>query len=259
MLRQMIFDLRSIFNFTDKYTELHKLDPRIKIIYTLFTIVTAALLSNIVTLILLILVNLALVTIGKIPLNRILSTIRSLLIFSIMILSLNLALRLVLGGFTLTTESLVNISYYVGVTVARLMLVTLSIMVLMNTTTPREIVQGLSFFGLSYHYLYGIILLFRFIPIIFDEVLNIYDAQRSRGIELEKASLKEKIKRLKSIVLPAFVCSLLRAKDLYEALELRGFGYSRKRTYYTQLKITRVDLLFVSLISIIYTSCILLQ
>ncbi|MEM0368574.1 MAG: energy-coupling factor transporter transmembrane component T [Desulfurococcaceae archaeon] len=259
MLRQMIFDLRNVFNFYSKYTVLHKLDPRFKMIYVVFTIVTAALLNNITALVFLILINFALVTIGKIPLNRVLSAIRSLLLFFIVILFLNLILKIILGGLTLTMESLITIFYYIGTTIARLLLVTLSIMVLMNTTTPREIVQGLSFFGLSCQYLYSIVLLFRFIPIVFDEALNIYDAQRSRGIELEKASTKEKIKRLKSIVLPAFICSLLRAVDLYEALELKGFGYSRKRTFYTQLKITRIDLLFISLIFATYSICLIFQ
>lgn len=255
MFRQLIFDLRNMFAFSDKYTQLHKLDPRVKIVYVLLTIITATLVNNIATLLILVLVNFTLTIMGKIPSNRLLSTLRSLLIFSIIILSLNLILRIIFSGFTPTTEFLVDILKHVGVAISRLLLVALSIIILMNTTTPREIVQGLSFFGLSYRYLYSLVLLFRFIPIIFDEVLNIYDAQRSRGIELEKAGINEKIKRLKSIVLPAFVCSLLRAKDLYEALELKGFGHSKKRTYYTELKITKTDLLFISLISVIYGAC----
>jgi len=68
-----------------------------------------------------------------------------------------------------------------------------------------------------------------------------------RGLELEKGGVLERFRRLNAIIVPAFVCSLLRARDLAEALELRGFGYSSKRTFYRALEFRRRDLLFTTL------------
>jgi energy-coupling factor transport system permease protein len=259
VFREFVLDLRNFFGFSDKSTVFHNIDPRIKMTYTLLTILVAASINNIITLLILVALNLVLIIIGKIPISKLVSTFRGLLVFSALILIINIALRVVLSWLSLTTVSLTEIFYSVGTAITRLILVALSLIVLIDTTTPREVVQGLASLGISYRYLYSIVLLFRFIPIIFDEILSIYDAQRSRGIELEKVGLIEKIKRLKSIIIPAFVCSLLRAKDLYEALELRGFGYSKKRTFYNQLKITSKDVFFIGFIIVIYGLCFFIQ
>jgi energy-coupling factor transport system permease protein len=129
----------------------------------------------------------------------------------------------------------------------RVVIVVLAVTAIALSTTPYELVQALTSLGFRYAHLYALVIAVRFIPTILTEVGDIFDAQRSRGLELEKGSIIERIRKFNAILIPAFVCSLLRARDLAEALELRAFGYSTKRTFYKPLKLKKRDLLFITL------------
>ncbi|RLG86072.1 MAG: hypothetical protein DRO15_06660 [Thermoprotei archaeon] len=250
MFRGLIEGFENLFAFTENYSRFHKIDPRIKLIYCISSILMALLINDMLSLTMLVMVNLILAILSKIPLRRYVSVLRSLAMFIAFIFTLNFILRALFEGLAFST--LADTTYSVIRVILRLILVALPLMLLINTTTPREVMQGLVSFGLNYKYLYAIILLMRYIPIVFNEMLSIYDAQRSRGIEIEKARIIERIKRLKSIVIPAFVCSLLRARDLLEALELRGFGYTDHRTFYEPLKIRKLDIAFITIVIVIY-------
>jgi len=250
MFRGLIEGFENLFTFSETHSRFHNIDPRIKLIYCMSSILIALLINDVPSLIMLVVVNLTLAILSKIPLKRYVLVLRSLVVFIAFIFTLNFVLRALFEGLTFST--LANTTYYITKAVLRLILVALPLMLLINTTTPREVMQGLVSFGLSYKYLYTIILLMRYVPIVFDEMLNIYDAQRSRGIEIEKVGIIEKIRRLKSIIIPAFICSLLRARDLLEALELRGFGYANRRTFYKPLKIKKLDIAFIAIVMIVY-------
>ena len=129
----------------------------------------------------------------------------------------------------------------------RIAIVVLAITTIVLSTTPHEFVHALVKLGFKYTYLYTLVIAVRFIPLIFSELSSIYDAQRSRGLELEKGGVVERLRKLNAILIPTFVCSLLRARDLVEALELKGFGYSGKRTFYKNLKFKKIDALFTTL------------
>jgi hypothetical protein len=70
VFREFMTDLRNIFGFSDKSTVFHNIDPRIKMTYTLLTILVAALINNIITLLILVTLNLALIIVGKIPISK---------------------------------------------------------------------------------------------------------------------------------------------------------------------------------------------
>ena len=129
----------------------------------------------------------------------------------------------------------------------RIAIVALAITSIALSTTPHEFVHALVKLGFKYTYLYALVIAVRFIPLVFSELSSIYDAQRSRGLELEKGRVVERLRKLNAILIPVFVCSLLRARDLVEALELKGFGYSNKRTFYRNLKFKKIDVLFTTL------------
>jgi energy-coupling factor transport system permease protein len=129
----------------------------------------------------------------------------------------------------------------------RIVIVVLAVTAVAISTTPYEVIQALTSLGFRYTYFYALVIAIRFIPTILSEVGDIFDAQRSRGLELEKGSIIERIRKFNAILIPAFVCSLLRARDIAEALELRAFGYSIKRTFYKPLKLKKRDLLFIIL------------
>jgi energy-coupling factor transport system permease protein len=69
----------------------------------------------------------------------------------------------------------------------------------------------------------------------------VVDAQKSRGLELEKGSFMKKIRNYIPILIPLIICAIRRSIELAEALESRAFGAANKRTPVMTLKMKPSD------------------
>ena len=98
----------------------------------------------------------------------------------------------------------------------------------------------------------------RFIPTILEETQRIIKAQKSRGVDLEEGTLKEKIGAIISLLIPLLISSFQRSEELSDAMEARGYNPSAKRTRYRVLKFKRIDLICSLVSSILLTAIILL-
>jgi energy-coupling factor transport system permease protein len=78
------------------------------------------------------------------------------------------------------------------------------------------------------------------------------DAQRSRGLELDKGNFLTRIRKYIPILLPLIINSIRRSLELAEAMESRAFGATRDRTNIYELKMGRNDLatLVIALIAL---------
>ena len=83
---------------------------------------------------------------------------------------------------------------------------------------------------IPYEFNFAFITAIRFVPVLADEAQSIMDAQRSRGLELDKGSFLNKIRKYIPILLPLIINSIRRSLDLAEAMESRAFGATRDRT-----------------------------
>lgn len=87
--------------------------------------------------------------------------------------------------------------------------------------------------------------IFRFIPILMDEVQNIQNAQISRGAEYKKVGVIARIKHMTSVALPLFLLVLDRASDLGNAIDSRGYDENIKRTRSYPLVFSKEDKLVI--------------
>lgn len=76
----------------------------------------------------------------------------------------------------------------------------------------------------------------RFIPVLTDETDRVWKAQRSRGADLRRGSLKVRSATLMSIILPVFTGLFRRADELAVALEARGYVPGKPRSAMFPLK-----------------------
>ena len=73
----------------------------------------------------------------------------------------------------------------------------------------------------------------RYIPDIQKEYHEISQAQQARGIEMsKKESLIRRLKSAAAILIPLILSSMDRIDTISNAMELRGFGKKKKRTWY---------------------------
>lgn len=89
----------------------------------------------------------------------------------------------------------------------------------------------------------------RYIPDVQDDFHKIKNAQEARGIEMSgKAKLMSRIKSTASIIFPLIFTSISRIDTISNAMELRGYGKHKKRTWYMGRKLQRNDYLCIALV-----------
>lgn len=107
------------------------------------------------------------------------------------------------------------------------------VIVFISTTNPSEFAASLNRIGIKYSIAYSVSLALRYIPDIQREYHNISQAQQARGIELsKKENLLKRLKKASSILIPLILSSMDRIETVSNAMELRGFGKNKKRTWY---------------------------
>jgi energy-coupling factor transport system permease protein len=87
------------------------------------------------------------------------------------------------------------------------------------------------------------------VPVLADEAQTIMDAQRSRGLELDKGGFLSRIRKYIPVLLPLIINSIRRSLELAEAMESRAFGATKDRTNLYELKMSTRD--YVALILVL--------
>lgn len=133
--------------------------------------------------------------------------------------------------YDLTIEQLfymlnISLKYFVALPVAILFI---------SATNPSEFAASLNSIGISYKIGYSVAIALRYIPDIQRDYHSISQAQQARGVELGKNEhFFARLKNSVNILLPLILTSLNRIDTISNAMELRGFGKNRKRTWYTK-------------------------
>ena len=81
----------------------------------------------------------------------------------------------------------------------------------------------------------------RLVPTLAVDAQTVVDAQRSRGLELDKGNLLRRVRNYIPILIPLLLIAIRRSLELAEALESRGFPGKEGRTSLFQLKFRRTD------------------
>ena len=132
--------------------------------------------------------------------------------------------------FVLTLESL----YYFAIRLLKIFSIVIATLWFVTTITPSELSAGLNALGLSSRMCMVISLAFRFIPDIAIDYKETKLAMELRGMEFDadKVSLTKRLKQSTFIILPLIVLSFENVKSISNAMDLRGFGNAKKRSYY---------------------------
>jgi len=113
------------------------------------------------------------------------------------------------------------------------------------TTSPDDLGLALERSKVPYELCFAFTTAVRFVPVLADEAQTIIDAQRSRGLELDKGNLLKRIKNYLPILIPLIVNAIRRSLELAEAMESRAFGSEAERTSLYVLKMHLSDYLIV--------------
>ena len=144
------------------------------------------------------------------------------------------------GPYVVTAEQLF---YHLNVILKNICTIPI-VLLFVCTTDPSEFAASLSRIGVSYRVSYAVALALRYIPDIQREYRDISLAQQARGVEMSsKAGLIDRLKAASAILIPLILSSMERIETISNAMELRGFGKGRTRTWYSGRKFSAGDIL----------------
>ncbi|WP_313343322.1 energy-coupling factor transporter transmembrane component T [Sedimentibacter sp.] len=118
---------------------------------------------------------------------------------------------------------------------------------IITTSSSREIIQGLVQWKCPYEIAFMTSIAIRFLPVFKEEMTDMVTAVQLRGIDLQKVKLNEKLKIYKYLLTPMVINSVLKAKELSAAMEMRGFRAYSFRTSYMILKMKNIDYIIIGL------------
>ncbi|MGB9717602.1 MAG: energy-coupling factor transporter transmembrane component T family protein [Thermoproteota archaeon] len=231
------------FKYRRKDTVVHRLDPRSKFMLSIVLMAISVVFTDIRVLLALVFGQLILLFLAE-SLREWFSSLRGLVFFFAVIF----ATQLLFGG-----------SFFTGVVLSlRLLALSSSMSWFFLSSTPEDIGRAMSVAGFPVELTFSFTMAIRFIPVIYDEFQSIYDTQRSRGLELEKGGFRNRIRNLMPILIPLLVGTIRRTYEIADAMEVRAFGASPKRTTFKPLRLKGGDyLLFAaSIILVAAAACL---
>ena len=115
-------------------------------------------------------------------------------------------------------------------------------MMFIFTTNPSEFASSLNKIGVPYKAAFAVSLTLRYFPDMIRDYNDISLAQQARGLDLsKKEKLGRRLKNMMNIFVPLIFSSLDRVEVISNAMDLRGFGKNKKRTWYTAKPLGRAD------------------
>ncbi len=245
---------------------IHKLDPRVKLAFTLIYIISLYVGHSFYCYLFAALFLAGVIALSRVPVHFMLRGLRSIVV--ILVISALFNIFLVDGEvlvrfwkLRITKEGLVTAAYMV----VRLILLILGSTVMTLTTTPNDLTDGLekslSFLKIFRFPVHDLAMMMsialRFIPILVEEVNKIMKAQMARGADFDGGSLIKKAKAMVPMLIPLFVSSFRRANDLALAMEARCYHGGEGRTKMYPLKYQTHDYL-AYLVLLVYLACMIL-
>jgi len=232
---------------------IHRLDPRTKILLTVFYIVCIFISKGFAGFALIAGFMLFCALLSRISLKFIIRGLKPIAFIVVFTFVLNLFLG---GGtdviwkwgvFSITRQGIRNALFMA----IRLILLVTGTQLLTLTTSPISLTDGLERLfspfkkiGFPAHELAMMMsIALRFIPTLIEETEKITKAQKARGADFESGNLLKRAKAMLPLLIPLFVGSFRRADELAMAMEARCYRGGTGRTKMRPLRFAKIDLL----------------
>ncbi len=224
------------------YSPIHNLDPRIKFIYVCAIFAATIIYWELPPLITLFLIQVPFVVLAGVQREWIRS-MRGAAFLATIIFVTNFIFSYISAGYTVTAS---NLEYAIAMTLRFIVLVE-SFSVFFLTTSPDHLGLALEQTRIPYEFCFAFTTAVRFVPVLAEEAQTIIDAQKARGLELERGNFLKRIRNYIPILIPLIVSAIRRSLELAEAMESRAWGATEKRTNLYVLKMHRGDLLLIAI------------
>ena len=125
--------------------------------------------------------------------------------------------------------------------VCRIVVMVLASLLLTYTTPIDDFLQVSQRLRVPYVIAFIITTALRFIPTMEQKAMMVLDAQRSRGADLDSRGVIQRVRSFSSVLIPMIVDSIRMSENLALALINRGFGASRRMTFFDEIRMKACD------------------
>ncbi len=231
---------------------IHRMDPRTKILWTIFYMTALFMCGGAAQYAVMILFTLWLVKKSRVPLGFVVRGLKPIVVIVILTALLNVFMtpgETVLFSKGIFTVTLEGVYMAVKMTVRIILLITASSLLTL-TTTPTVLTGGLELLlnplkkiGIPIQiFVMMMSIALRFIPTLLEETDKIIKAQMSRGADFESGSPVKRVKAMIPILIPLFVSAFRRADELAVAMECRCYNCDAERTSYRRYSFGKYDM-----------------
>jgi energy-coupling factor transport system permease protein len=218
------------------------LDPRIKFVFVIAIFAVAIMFSELPILIILFFAQIPIVLVARVQKEWVRS-MRGAAFLAAIIFVTNFGFSYIYSGYKFTPWLL---EYSIALTLRFVVLVE-SFSVFFLTTSPDHLGLALEQSHVPYEFCFAFTTAVRFVPVLAEEAQTIMDAQKARGLELEKGNFLKRIRNYIPILIPLIVSAIRRSLELAEAMESRAWGAIKKRTNLYELKVKKGDFALMTL------------
>ena len=248
----MIRDI-TIGQYYPAQSQVHRLDPRVKIVCTLAFLVSLFLQNSILGYVVAFVFLAMVIRLSKVPVKFIVRGLKPIVILLLFTVLMNLFLTrngniLFHYGILTITEGGLRTCVFMTV---RLIFLVMGSSIMTFTTTPNSLTDGiekllhpLNRIHVPVHEIAMMMsIALRFIPTLIEETDKIMSAQKARGADFETGSLMQRAKALVPLLVPLFVSAFRRADELATAMECRCYHGGEGRTKLNVLRYQTRDYL----------------
>lgn len=263
----MVRDM-TIGQFYNTDSVIHRLDPRVKIIFTLVYVITLFFPRNPFLYLAAFLMLAVYISLSRVPLKFILKGLKALGMIILFTVVVNLftvkgAIVIFQWKFIRITETGLISAVYLGL---RLVFMIIGSSMMTYTTTPNALTDGLEKMlgwmkklNVPVHEFAMIMsIALRFVPILVEELDKIMKAQMARGIDFKEGKLLARLRKLMPIILPLFVSAVRRSNELALAMDARCYHGGEGRTKMKPLQYCRQDYIAYLFVMIYLTVMVVL-
>lgn len=252
----MISDI-TLGQYFPGFSIIHKLDPRTKLILSVFLIAAVFIAANPISFFIVTVLIMLMIPMSRIRFSVVVRGIKPVLF--VLIFTSVLTLFMTSGEDDPLVHFWIFRIYKEGVlraffmTLRVVLLIVGSSLLLTYTTSPITLTDGLESLLHPLAKLHVPVHIFammmtialRFIPTLIEETEKIMNAQKSRGADFTTGSLIKRAKALVPLLIPLFVSAFKRAGELATAMECRCYRVDRPRTKLNKLAFRPTDYVFL--------------
>jgi energy-coupling factor transport system permease protein len=214
------------FIFRKGTSRYHRLDPRVKLLISALMFGTTLMVRSVFQLAIVLAFMVGVAAIATV-LKRVARTMVLTATFSAFIFIINI----------IFTKNLETSALYAS----RFVAIVVSTSLFFITTSPDELEQVMKMFRLPRDVVFAFVTAVRFIPVMMLDALQIMDAQKSRGLELEKGNILRRVRNMIPILIPLVVNAVVRSGELAEAMESRAYGAVPRPTSLAEYRARMTD------------------